>query len=134
MRLNLTSLSVRIKTLAYLPILLLALCALPGKTLAQTYCTPSWASSSYGCSYGMNSIQLLGYSGSRLNDAPSCSSAFLDRTSSVTALDLQQGGTYNDTVNVNYPYYTTVAIWIDFTPPILPNMDRLQQRWYIFSN
>jgi len=66
----------------------------------------------------MASVQITGYGGSRLNDTPSCSGStaagYSDRTTSVAALHLQQGVTYNDTVNVEYGYYTTVAIWIDY--------------------
>lgn len=94
----------------------LFLCAFAESANAQTYCTPSWASTCCGfpCTYGMSSVYITGYSGSRLADAPSCSTAYLDRTGSVTALDLQQGFTYNDTVNSGYGYYETVAIWIDY--------------------
>jgi len=108
----------RIKSFTNLVIVTLTICSMPLVNIAQGYCIPTFGGASYGCSYGMSSIQITGYSSSRLNDTPACSAFtttwYTDRTTAVAAVNLQQGGIYNDTVNVNYPYYTTVAIWIDF--------------------
>jgi GEVED domain/Secretion system C-terminal sorting domain len=91
------------------------------------YCTPAsyygWYYSTYysGYSYynwylGIGNFSLTGYSGSAISDSlGTISSYYADRTSAVSAVNLQQAGSYSGTVTYNYAYYYYEnAIWIDF--------------------
>lgn len=80
---------------------------------AQTYCTPSYLTTS--SSGGMSNFALTGYGGSSISDAMSTSSNYYDKTTSVGICDLQQGGSYACTITYQSgTTYTDNQIWIDF--------------------
>jgi len=79
---------------------------------AQTYCTPSYFTTA--TTGEMDNFSLTGYAGSTINDALS-SSTYVDRTTAVSAVYMQQGGSYPCTISYAVSSnYTDNQIWIDF--------------------
>ncbi len=80
----------------------------------------SWSSESGNVVYGIDALTISGYSGSTLTDASMTSTAdgttgYLDRTSSIAAVDLQQGGTYSASATWgSASSYQELQVWIDF--------------------
>jgi len=85
-----------------------------------SYCTPTYANNvSYGVSSGSNAvykINMSGYSGSAIIDSFAPTSAgYLDRTTTVPAINLMQGNNYLSSLfyDANNSAYEN-QIWIDF--------------------
>jgi len=81
--------------------------------MAQTYCTPSYAS--FASNGAMGNFSLTGYAGSSINDNITITTGYADETSTVPICDMQQGGTYSCTVSYQTGAdHTDNQIWIDF--------------------
>jgi GEVED domain/Secretion system C-terminal sorting domain len=77
-------------------------------------CTPMYE---YGYSMGeaMTYFSLTGYSGTSISDyGDSTGSSYEDRTSAVSAVSLQDGGSYSGYIYTYTFYYFDNQIWIDF--------------------
>lgn len=103
----------------YLPLtfrkLLLFSLLLFSASFARAQCVPQ-----YGSNCASNDViddfTLTGYNGSNISDLNTgCSTAgYDDRTTTVPAIDLQQGGTYSGTLASVFGSGQNVRIWIDF--------------------
>ena len=83
----------------------------------------SWSSEPGNVLYGVNELDLTGYSGSTLTDVGITSAAdgttgYLDHTSAIPVINFQQGGTYSSSATFGYSFSPTsnqeLQIWIDF--------------------